>query len=115
MGLRSGTFAGHVVITYSASSKASEVHPCVIYPITPIAQVVGQTDSFLEHIRLGVEAASKDPVAMLLFSGGKTRRAAGPRAEGESYWLVAEAQTWFGHPDVRERAYTEVGDRVNGR
>ena len=91
------------------------MHPCVIYSITTILQVVGQTDSFLEHIRLGVEAASKDPVAMLLFSGGKTRRAAGPRAEGESYWLVAEAQTWFGHPDVRERAYTEVGDRVNGR
>jgi hypothetical protein len=72
------------------------------------AQVEGEAQSFLDHIRLGIETAAKDPAALLLFSGGQTRKAAGPRSEGLSYWLVAEAADWFGHPDVRPRAYTEV-------
>ncbi len=35
----------------------------------------------MEHIRLGIQAAAEDPEAMLLFSGGQTRLAAGPRSE----------------------------------
>lgn len=41
-------------------------------------------------------------------SGGKTRKTAGPRSEGESYWLLAEAAGWFDSRDVRERTFTEV-------
>ena len=37
-------------------------------------QVPGQTHSFVQHIQLGVEQAAADPTALLLFSGGKTRR-----------------------------------------
>lgn len=37
-------------------------------------QVPGQTHSFVQHIQLGVETAAADPQALLLFSGGKTRR-----------------------------------------
>lgn len=48
-----------------------------------------------------------DPEALLLFSGGQTRRAAGPRSEGLSYWVVAEAAGWWGHEDVRNRTFTE--------
>jgi len=70
-------------------------------------KVPGQTHSFLKHIELGVAHAATDPRAMLLFSGGKTRRDAGPRAEAMGYWLVAEANGWFNHPLVRERAFTE--------
>lgn len=40
----------------------------------------GQTHSFLEHILLGVEETAKDASALLLFSGGQTRKSAGPRA-----------------------------------
>jgi hypothetical protein len=80
------------------------MRPCVL----PCLQVAGEAQSFLDHIRLGIEAAARDPAALLLFSGGQTRKAAGPRSEGLSYWLVAEAADWFGHPDVRGRAYTEV-------
>lgn len=126
--------------------------PC----LSPLQEVPGQTHSFVEHIQLGVREAAADPEALLLFSGGKTRRHvvagmrgrgqaalwsvsshqpahvcpagpaslpprsgqlihcchcrdAGPRAEGEGYWLVAEAAKWFGHEEVRERAFTEVG------
>lgn len=71
-------------------------------------KVPGQVHSFVEHIKLGVAQAAADPQAMLLFSGGKTRRDAGPRAEAMGYWLVAEANSWFGHAAaVRDRAYTE--------
>lgn len=69
--------------------------------------VPGQAHSFLEHIEMGVAHAAADPTAMLLFSGGKTRRAAGPRAEAMGYWLVAEANSWFGNTGVRDRAFTE--------
>jgi len=47
----------------------------------------GKAQSFLDHIRLGIEEAAADPEAMLLFSGGQTRREAGPRSEGLSYWV----------------------------
>lgn len=68
----------------------------------------GQAATFLEHIRAGVEVAGKDTDALLLFSGGETRKDAGPRSEAQSYWSVAETHDWFGQQlDVRRRALTE--------
>lgn len=67
----------------------------------------GEVESFLDHIRIGIEEAAEDPLALLLFSGGQTRLAAGPRSEGLSYWVVAEAGGWFNHTEVRGRAFTE--------
>ncbi|KAL4857565.1 U2 small nuclear ribonucleoprotein B'' [Chlorella vulgaris] len=66
-------------------------------------EVEGQTHSFVQHIQLGVREAAADPDALLLFSGGKTRKDAGPRAEGEGYWLVAEAAKWYGTEGDRAR------------
>ena len=76
--------------------------PCP--PPRPLQDVPGQTHSFIEHIRLGVAHAAADAHALLLFSGGRTRRGAGPRPEGEGYWLVAEAGGWYGHREVRRGA-----------
>ena len=42
-------------------------------------------------------------------------RDAGPRAEGEGYWLVAEAAKWYGHEEVRQRAFTEASARQGWR
>jgi hypothetical protein len=67
----------------------------------------GEARSFIDHIELGVKKASLDPLAMLLFSGGQTRKEAGPRSEGLSYWVVAEAASWFGEVQVRNRTFTE--------
>lgn len=39
--------------------------------------------------------------------GGKTRGAAGPKSEGESYFFVADHFDWWGKPDLRSRASTE--------
>lgn len=43
-------------------------------PTYLLQDVPGQTNSFVEHIQLGVKEAAADPDALLLFSGGKTRR-----------------------------------------
>lgn len=67
----------------------------------------GEPRKYIEHIRRGVAEAAADPDALLLFSGGPTRREAGPRSEALSYWLVAEHYGWFGHTAVRERTYLE--------
>jgi hypothetical protein len=67
----------------------------------------GEGALYLDHIRRGVELAALDPVALLLFAGGQTDRAAGPRSEAQGYWLAADHLNWFGFPEVRERATTE--------
>jgi hypothetical protein len=55
----------------------------------------GQAATFVAHIQEGVEIVSKDDGALLLFSGGETRKNAGPRSEAQSYWAVAESKGWF--------------------
>ena len=69
--------------------------------------VAGEAQSFVDHIQLGIKQAASDPTAMLLFSGGQTRKEAGPRSEGLSYWVVAEAAGWFNMSGVRNRTFTE--------
>lgn len=69
--------------------------------------LTGEAQSFVDHIEMGVKAAAEDPSALLLFSGGQTRREAGPRSEGLSYWVVAEAAGWFNISGVRNRTFTE--------
>ena len=73
-----------------------------------VEQVPGQAHSFVEHIQEGVAQAEADTTALLLFSGGQTRKEAGPRSEAEGYWLVAEAAGWWGHTHIRERTFTKV-------
>mmetsp|Transcript_61125 Transcript_61125/g.184793 ORF Transcript_61125/g.184793 Transcript_61125/m.184793 type:complete len:382 (+) Transcript_61125:39-1184(+) len=76
----------------------------------------GLPGAFVNQIRLGVEAAARDPRALLVFSGGQTRSAAGPRDEGSSYYRVAEHYRWWGRAQpagaaagipVSQRAVTE--------
>jgi len=67
----------------------------------------GEPKKYIEHVRRAVEEASADPAALILFSGGQTRAAAGPRSEAQSYWGVAEHFQWFDLQQVRGRATTE--------
>ncbi len=39
----------------------------------------GEPPFYIEHVRAGVEAAAADADALLILSGGMTRREAGPR------------------------------------
>lgn len=62
---------------------------------------------YVEHVRSGVRLAAEDPGALLIFSGGQTDASAGPRSEGQGYWLIAGHFGWFGHSGVRDRATSE--------
>ncbi|CAN6475743.1 unnamed protein product [Victoria cruziana] len=97
--------AGHSVYTSTSCEKIDGENSWFLesYQKHP-----GQAATFLQHIKEGVEIAAKDKDALLLFSGGETRKDAGPRSEAQSYWSVAESQGWFGNQaTVRSRALTE--------
>jgi hypothetical protein len=67
----------------------------------------GEGALYVNHVRQGVRLAAETSDSLLLFAGGQTDAAAGPRSEGQGYWLIAEHFDWFGYPEVRERASTE--------
>lgn len=97
--------AGHSVYTSSSCEKVDKEDAWFLesYQKHP-----GQASTFVDHIKEGIEIAAKDDGALLLFSGGETRKDAGPRSEAQSYWVVAESKGWFGKQEtVRERALTE--------
>ncbi|KAH0976728.1 hypothetical protein GBA52_026447 [Prunus armeniaca] len=96
--------AGHSVYTSSSCGKVDKEDSWFLesYQKNP-----GQAATFVAHIQEGIEVAAKDDRALLLFSGGETRRDAGPRSEAQSYWAVAESKGWFGKEDLRSRTLTE--------
>ncbi|XP_023895252.1 uncharacterized protein C57A10.07 [Quercus suber] len=97
--------AGHSVYTSSSCGKVDKEDSWFLesYQKNP-----GQASTFVRHIQEGVDIAAKDDAALLLFSGGETRKDAGPRSEAQSYWSVAESEGWFGREEnVRWRALTE--------
>lgn len=105
--------AGHAVFIGVEYSKSTDPQQWALASYHK--GVEGVAESFLTHIQRGVEQAAADPSAMLLFSGGQTKFEAGPRSEGVSYWLIAEANRWFSNTtsdpakylQVRSRAFTE--------
>ncbi|GLU07048.1 hypothetical protein SLE2022_240260 [Rubroshorea leprosula] len=97
--------AGHSVYT---SSNCGKVDGEDSWLLMPYQKHPGQAATFLAHIQKGIDIAAKDDEALLLFSGGETRKEAGPRSEAQSYWSVAESEGWFGKEEtVRWRALTE--------
>lgn len=97
--------AGHSVYT---SSRCEKVEKEESWFLEPYQKNHGQAATFVRHIETGVEIADWDDGALLLFSGGETRKDAGPRSEAQSYWTVAESRGWFGKQEsVKWRALTE--------
>lgn len=97
--------AGHAVYTSTGCDKLNGEASWFLesYQKNP-----GQAATFVQHIRAGVLSAASDENALLLFSGGETRKDAGPRSEAQSYWTVAESRNWFGAKQtVRWRSLTE--------
>lgn len=85
--------AGHSVYTSSSCGKVDKEDS---WFLEPYQRNPGQAATFVSHIQEGVETVAKDDDALLLFSGGETRKEAGPRSEAQSYWAVAESKGWFG-------------------
>ncbi|XP_073013617.1 uncharacterized protein C57A10.07 [Typha latifolia] len=97
--------AGHSIYTSNSCAKTDLEDS---WFLMPYQKHPGQAATFLAHIKEGVEITARDEGALLLFSGGETRKDAGPRSEAQSYWAVAESKGWFGKQDsVRNRALTE--------
>ena len=67
----------------------------------------GEAPFYIEHIRKGVELAVAETRSLLVFSGGQTRREAGPRSEALSYWMIANHFHWWWRTNVSLRATTE--------
>lgn len=67
----------------------------------------GEAPCYVEHVRCGIDLAAADPQALLIFSGGETRREAGRVSEAASYLWIARHFDWFGHPGVGSRTATE--------
>lgn len=100
--------AGHAVYTGAAHTRAN-VESEDSWFLEPFQH--GQLATMLNHIKRGVELAGADNSSLLIFSGGETRAAAGPRSEAASYWEAADALGWFGQPHVRSRTVLEVHAR----
>ncbi|KAM0939909.1 hypothetical protein DsansV1_C19g0158361 [Dioscorea sansibarensis] len=97
--------AGHSIYT---SVDCGRIESEDSWFLEPYQKHSGQAATFVTHIKEGVEAVAKDERALLLFSGGETRKDAGPLSEAQSYWSVAESKGWFGaQENVRSRALTE--------
>lgn len=97
--------AGHSVYTSSSCEKVDKEGAWLL---EPYQKYPGQAATFLAHIQKGAQIAAADDKSLLLFSGGETRKDAGPRSEAQSYWMVAESKGWFDLQEtVRWRALTE--------
>lgn len=77
--------AGHGVHECSERNLPSDRDACWVID----AWQQGDAPSYIAHVAAGVEIASADPSALLVFSGGQTRAAAGPRSEAASYVSLA--------------------------
>lgn len=61
---------------------------------------------FIEHIKIGIEKLKEDPKALLLFSGGQTKKQAGPVSEAQSYYALAEKLDFI-TDETKDRVSTE--------
>lgn len=68
----------------------------------------GQVSALLGHIELGVTRARQEKRSLLIFSGGETRRTAGPRSEAQSYWMAAEYMKWWNN-NKKDETDTDAG------
>uniref|UniRef100_A0A0E0KQX4 DUF218 domain-containing protein n=1 Tax=Oryza punctata TaxID=4537 RepID=A0A0E0KQX4_ORYPU len=97
--------AGHSIYTSESCGKIDREDS---WFLEPYQKHPGQAATFLAHIKEGVGIAARDEKALLLFSGGETRKDAGPRSEAQSYWTIADSKGWFGNDEsIRRRALTE--------
>ncbi|KAJ5930137.1 hypothetical protein N7466_005630 [Penicillium verhagenii] len=55
----------------------------------------GETPTFIKHVKAGLEALSGDPNALLIFSGGPTKRLRTDLSEGESYLKLAKDNNYY--------------------
>ncbi|KAJ5621481.1 hypothetical protein N7528_006264 [Penicillium herquei] len=55
----------------------------------------GETPTFIDHARAGLKILSEDPCALLVFSGGPTKRPRTDLCEGRSYLNLVQENNYF--------------------
>ncbi|KAB8265051.1 hypothetical protein BDV32DRAFT_159623 [Aspergillus pseudonomiae] len=72
----------------------------------------GETSTFTAHVKAGLEALANDPAALLVFSGGATKRNRTSLTEGESYLTLAHENNYFNYtvPSAQIIAETHATD-----
>ena len=99
---------GHAVLNFRSSlNRAGFDDGC--WHLLPYQIQRGMPQAIEAHIRAGVAEATANPDALLVFSGGETRRDVGPVSEGASYFAVSDALSLWGPSSnsVRSRTVTE--------
>jgi hypothetical protein len=98
--------AGHSVIVSGNLEDAGTDES--VWWLLDYQQGRGMPQAILGHIQAGIQEASQDPEALLVFSGGQTRPLTGPLSEGSSYFEVADAmKLWPVGSTVRARTVAE--------
>ncbi len=95
--------AGHAVYL---GRDAGDAHNDGQWLLQPFQK--GEPRFYVDHVRAGVGLAAAASAALLVFSGGQTRREAGPRSEADGYLALAGQFGWWGRLEVAERAATEA-------
>ncbi|QMW33564.1 hypothetical protein G4B84_009030 [Aspergillus flavus NRRL3357] len=57
----------------------------------------GETPTFTAHVKAGLQALAHDPAALLIFSGGATKKDRTSLTEGESYLALAQENNYFSY------------------
>ncbi|KAJ6114418.1 DUF218 domain protein [Penicillium sp. IBT 16267x] len=66
----------------------------------------GETPTFINHAKAGLKALSDDPRALLVFSGGATKKFRTDLSEGQSYLKLAKENNYFQDSMKISKAYT---------
>jgi hypothetical protein len=69
----------------------------------------GYPSIITSHIQTGIKLANQDSSAILLFSGGQTRKDVGPLSEAASYYYLAEEKQWIVSTDNEKTASAAEG------
>ncbi|GMI02228.1 hypothetical protein TrST_g14281 [Triparma strigata] len=102
--------AGHAVLNFKSDLlHAGRDDSC--WQLLPYQMKKGMPEAILGHIRSGIASASENRDALLIFSGGETRRDVGPISEGASYFAISDAMFLWAEEakflEVRSRTATE--------
>jgi hypothetical protein len=96
--------AGHAVVRFSQLATADTADAG--WYLLPYQQGQSYPAIIKSHIQSGIRAATADSNAVLIFSGGQTRRDVGPTSEAASYYYVAQEKKWL-PKDLAKRVYLE--------
>jgi len=102
--------AGHAILDFKGDLRQAGTYDAC-WHLLPYQKKRGMPEAILGHIRAGIAAAAQNREALLVFSGGETRRDVGPISEGASYFAISDALSLWAEetnsPEVRSRTATE--------